>query len=202
MALPSGYSESQADPPGASLPLVVRDVVSIAARCLPSTMIGLAGGTAIRCAVRRVRRELSGTVKALENRDACFLANHGRSPLDGIWTGLSAAVEVRHWPGSIQGPHHRKPTLLTEAEMAQVLEQMKQMSTEMRSERRVGEGLQEGSLTPRGWTRGIAPSAGSAATGPSRPLRWSRGGWRAADGLAATSLLGARRPGRALGVSL
>jgi len=96
-------------------------------------MIGLAGGTTIRCAKYAAygTQELSeNAVKALEGRDACFLANHGQIAIGrDLDRAFRLAVEVETLARQyIQALIIGEPTLLTEAEMAQVLEQMKQMS--------------------------------------------------------------------------
>ncbi|WP_422365737.1 class II aldolase/adducin family protein [Pelagibius sp.] len=93
-------------------------------------MIGVAGGTNIRCADYATfgTQELSGhMLKALQGRSACLLANHGMicfgKDLDKtLW--LAGEVETlaqQYWTARQMG----KPTILSKREMATVLARFK-----------------------------------------------------------------------------
>ena len=93
-------------------------------------MIGVAGGTNIRCADYATfgTQELSGhMLKALQGRSACLLANHGMicfaKDLDKtLW--LAGEVETlaqQYWTARQMG----KPTILSKREMATVLSRFK-----------------------------------------------------------------------------
>ncbi|NIA70693.1 class II aldolase [Pelagibius litoralis] len=93
-------------------------------------MIGVAGGTNIRCADYATfgTQELSGyMLKALQDRSACLLANHGMicfaKDLDKtLW--LAGEVETlaqQYWTARQMG----KPTILSKREMATVLARFK-----------------------------------------------------------------------------
>lgn len=93
-------------------------------------MVAVAGGVDIRCAPYATfgTQELSShALRALEDRRACLLANHGMIALGTDLKGaLALAVEVetlaaQYWRALQIG----KPHLLDEAEMAVVLEKFK-----------------------------------------------------------------------------
>jgi L-fuculose-phosphate aldolase len=95
-------------------------------------MVGLAGGTDIRCAKYAAygTQELSdNALEALDQRDACLLANHGQIALGrDLERSFRIAVEVETLArGYIQARAIGEPVLLTDEEMEQVLTQMKQM---------------------------------------------------------------------------
>lgn len=95
-------------------------------------MIGLAGGTTIRCADYAAygTQELSDyALVALENRNACLLASHGQIALGrDLERALRLAVEVEVLARNyLQALAIGEPILMTDDEMKQVLEQMKQM---------------------------------------------------------------------------
>jgi L-fuculose-phosphate aldolase len=95
-------------------------------------MVGLAGGTDIRCAKYAAygTQELSdNALAALDQRDACLLANHGQIALGrDLERSFRIAVEVETLArGYIQARAIGEPILLTDEEMEQVLTQMKQM---------------------------------------------------------------------------
>ncbi|HAA93769.1 MAG TPA: class II aldolase [Rhodospirillaceae bacterium] len=90
-------------------------------------LVGLAGGNSIRCAPYALfgTQALSDhALKALEGRKACLLANHGMIVADTTLTrALALAVEVE----TLAEMYARalqvgEPVLLTDAEMAEVLE--------------------------------------------------------------------------------
>jgi L-fuculose-phosphate aldolase len=89
-------------------------------------MIGVGGGDSIRCAeyAEYGTEELSiAMLKAMENRRACLLANHGQICFGpSLDKALWLAVEVEtlshmYWAASLIG----KPVMMTEAEMTSVL---------------------------------------------------------------------------------
>ncbi len=93
-------------------------------------MIAMAGGNSIRCAPYATfgTQTLSGhALKALENRKACLLANHGMIAIGAHLKGaLALAVEVealceQYWRALQAG----KPVILSDAEMDVVLEKFK-----------------------------------------------------------------------------
>jgi L-fuculose-phosphate aldolase len=93
-------------------------------------MVAMAGGADIRCAAYATfgTQALSDAViAALDGRRACLMANHGlvawgRS-LDGA---LALAVEVEALCGQyLRACQAGEPVLLTDAEMAEVLERFK-----------------------------------------------------------------------------
>ncbi|KTD27967.1 MULTISPECIES: class II aldolase/adducin family protein [Legionella] len=93
-------------------------------------MIAMAGGDTIRCAPYALfgTQELSDySVKALEGRKACLLANHGLIVVgEGLKQALSLVIEVenlaeQYWR-IIQTPHVH---ILSSAEMALVLDKFK-----------------------------------------------------------------------------
>jgi L-fuculose-phosphate aldolase len=90
-------------------------------------MVAVAGGTTIRCAPYATfgTEELSRhALRALEGRRACLMANHGIVALgDTLDLALALAVEVE----TLAAMYHRAlaigdPVLLTDAEMADVIE--------------------------------------------------------------------------------
>ena len=93
-------------------------------------MIAMAGGNSIRCAPYATfgTQTLSGhALKALENRKACLLANHGMIAIGTHLKGaLALAVEVealceQYWRALQVG----NPVILSDAEMDVVLEKFK-----------------------------------------------------------------------------
>lgn len=93
-------------------------------------MVAVAGGTDIRCAGYATfgTQALSDHVlAALAGRKACLMANHGMVAVAAdLERALALAVEVEslcehYWRASLLG----KPVLLSEAEMAEVLERFK-----------------------------------------------------------------------------
>jgi L-fuculose-phosphate aldolase len=93
-------------------------------------MVAMAGGTDIRCADYATfgTQELSERMlQALDGRKACLLANHGMICLEAsAKKALALAVEVetlarQYWHACQGGA----PTLLSDAEMAEVLERFK-----------------------------------------------------------------------------
>lgn len=95
-------------------------------------MVGLAGGTEIRCSGYAAygTQELSDqALAALGNLDACLLANHGQIAIAvDLEKALRLAIEVENLARCyVQARIIGEPILLTDGEMAQVLEQMKRM---------------------------------------------------------------------------
>lgn len=93
-------------------------------------MIAVAGGNSIRCAPYATfgTQELSDlALKALSDRNACLLANHGMIATgDSLKHALALAVEVealceQYWRTLQIG----KPAILSDAEMESVLEKFK-----------------------------------------------------------------------------
>ena len=96
-------------------------------------MIGVAGGTTIRCAKYAAygTQELSeNALLALEQRNACLLASHGQIALGSdLERAFRIAVEVETLARNyLQALAIGEPVMMTDDEMAQVLAQMKQMS--------------------------------------------------------------------------
>lgn len=96
-------------------------------------MTGVAGGTTIRCA----RYATFGTqalsdaaIEALEDRLACLLGQHGQISLGRtLAAALALAVEVETISRLyVQALTLGEPPILSDEEMARVLQQMKQMS--------------------------------------------------------------------------
>lgn len=96
-------------------------------------MVGVAGGTTIRCAEYATfgTQALSdAAIKALEGRKACLLGQHGQIALGKtLDAALGLAVEVE----TIARMYHGAlllgaPPILSDEEMARVLGQMKRMS--------------------------------------------------------------------------
>ncbi|MBP5857064.1 class II aldolase/adducin family protein [Marivibrio halodurans] len=93
-------------------------------------MVAVAGGTDIRCAPYATfgTQALSDhMIAALDGRKACLLANHGMICFEAnAPKALALAVEVetlsRQYWHACQGGH---PTILSDAEMAEVLEKFK-----------------------------------------------------------------------------
>ena len=106
-------------------------------------MIAVAGGNSIRCAPYATfgTQELSDhALKAMADRKACLLANHGMIATgDNLKNALALAVEVealceQYWRAVQIG----EPAILSDAEMATVLEKFKTygMATEGRRSHR------------------------------------------------------------------
>ena len=100
-------------------------------------MVAVAGGNTIRCAPYSTfgTQALSDhAIEALEDRSACLLANHGMIATGGSLKGaLALAVEVealceQYWRALQIG----KPNLLTDDEMALVVEKFKTYNTQAR----------------------------------------------------------------------
>lgn len=93
-------------------------------------MIAIAGGDSIRCAPYALfgTPALSAAaLKALENRRACLLANHGMIALgDGLKQAFDVAVEVEALCEQyLRALQVGEPALLSLQEMAEVFEQFK-----------------------------------------------------------------------------
>jgi L-fuculose-phosphate aldolase len=93
-------------------------------------MIGVTGGTSLRVSdyAEFGTQELSDTMlKAMTNRTACLLANHGQicfsNTLDkALWlAGEIEAICHQYWAATVAG----KPTLLAEDQMVSVLKRFK-----------------------------------------------------------------------------
>ena len=100
-------------------------------------MVAVAGGNSIRCAPYSTfgTQALSDhAIEALEDRNACLLANHGMIATGGSLKGaLALAVEVealceQYWRALQIG----KPNLLADDEMAVVVEKFKTYNTQAR----------------------------------------------------------------------
>jgi L-fuculose-phosphate aldolase len=94
-------------------------------------LVALAGGKTIRCAKYAAygTQELSeNALQALEGRDACLLANHGQIAIGrDMEQAFKLAVEVEILARNyIQARSMGEPILLSDAEMDQVLDQMRQ----------------------------------------------------------------------------
>ncbi len=93
-------------------------------------MVAVAGGTVIRCSDYALfgSRELAdAAIVALGDRRACLLANHGIVACgDSVSAAMSLAVEVEalaeHYTRALAVG---EPTVLSDAEMAQVMEEFK-----------------------------------------------------------------------------
>lgn len=93
-------------------------------------MIAAAGGTTVRCAGYALfgTQELSdAALKALRDRKACLLANHGMIALGyDLKAAVAVAVEVESLCEQyLQALQVGKPVLLSEPQMADVIEQFK-----------------------------------------------------------------------------
>lgn len=104
-------------------------------RSIPSFhyMTGVAGGTDIRCAGYATfgTQELSDkAISALKDRKACLLGQHGQIALGGTMeSALWLAVEVETLSRIyVQALTLGEPPILSDEEMARVLEQMRRMS--------------------------------------------------------------------------
>ena len=104
-------------------------------RTIPSFhyMTAVAGGTTIRCARYATfgTQELSdNAIEALEGRLACLLAQHGQIALGKTMAGaLALAVEVETLSRQyVQALTLGEPPILSDEEMARVIQQMKNMS--------------------------------------------------------------------------
>jgi L-fuculose-phosphate aldolase len=100
-------------------------------------MVAVAGGNSIRCAPYATfgTQTLSdNALKALEGRKACLLANHGMIAIgEHLRSALALAVEVealceQYWRAMQIG----KPNLLSDAEMARVVEKFKTYHSQAR----------------------------------------------------------------------
>ena len=147
-------------------------------------MIGVAGGTDIRCADYATfgTAELSeAMLKALEDRSACLLANHGMICFGPhLAKAMWLAVEVetlakQYWHAKQAG----KPVILSDAEMKTVLARFKNL-------RQAGAGPWQGRRPPRSRRR-----CGATCRRP----RSDR------SGLRAPSVPRQRRPGRLAGLA-
>ncbi len=96
-------------------------------------MVGVAGGTSIRCAAYATfgTAELSANaVTALEGRSACLLSHHGvitvaKTLKRALWLAVEVETLAQQY---LQARLIGEPPLLSEAEMGRVLEQMRRMS--------------------------------------------------------------------------
>jgi len=96
-------------------------------------MVAVAGGTDIRCAPYACfgTQELSDhALKALEDRTACLLGHHGLIVLAenfarAMWRAVEVEVLAKMYVHALA---IGEPPRLTEAQMAQVIEQMRRMS--------------------------------------------------------------------------
>ncbi len=96
-------------------------------------MVGVAGGTTIRCAEYATfgTQALSDhALDALQNRFACLLGQHGQISLGkSLAAALALAIEVETIARLyVQALTLGEPPVLSDEEMARVLQQMKQMS--------------------------------------------------------------------------
>ena len=100
-------------------------------------MVAVAGGNSIRCAAYATfgTQTLSdNALKTLEDRKACLLANHGMIATgESLKSALALAVEVealceQYWRALQIG----KPNLLSDAEMAVVVEKFKTYNAQAR----------------------------------------------------------------------
>jgi L-fuculose-phosphate aldolase len=118
--------------PEASAVLHVHSTYASALSCLRKDipafhyMIGVAGGDSLRVAdyAQYGTEDLSANMlKAMEQRSACLLANHGQivfaADLDkALWLGVEIeALCHQYWAASVMG----KPVIVDEAEMTSVL---------------------------------------------------------------------------------
>ena len=104
-------------------------------RTIPSFhyMVGVAGGTTIRCAPYATfgTQQLSdNALEALEGRLACLLGQHGQISLGrdlehALWLGIEVETISRLY---VQALTLGDPPVLSEEEMARVIQQMRQMS--------------------------------------------------------------------------
>jgi L-fuculose-phosphate aldolase len=103
-------------------------------------MVAVCGGDSIRCAPYATfgTQKLSTlALKALKNRKACLLANHGMiSTGETLDKALSLAVEVealceQYWSALQIG----KPHILSKREMRTILEKFKSYGTEQAADR-------------------------------------------------------------------
>ena len=96
-------------------------------------MVGIAGGTTIRCSDYATfgTQELSDTaLEALEDRLACLLGQHGQISLgrtleQALWLATEVETLARLY---VQALPLGDPPILPDAEMARVIDQMKRMS--------------------------------------------------------------------------
>ena len=96
-------------------------------------VVGLAGGSTIRCAKYATfgTQQLSeNALEALRDRRACLLAHHGqislgKSPTDALSLAIEVEALARMY---VQALTIGEPPILSEEEMARVIEQMHRMS--------------------------------------------------------------------------
>ncbi len=96
-------------------------------------VVGLAGGSTIRCAEYATfgTQQLSeNALEALRDRQACLLAHHGqislgKSPIDALRLAIEVEALARMY---VQALTLGEPPILGEEEMARVIEQMRRMS--------------------------------------------------------------------------
>jgi L-fuculose-phosphate aldolase len=96
-------------------------------------MVGVAGGTTIRCAKYATfgTQQLSeNALEALEGRYACLLGQHGQISLGkdlehALWMGIEVETISRLY---VQALTLGDPPILSDEEMARVIQQMRQMS--------------------------------------------------------------------------
>ena len=93
-------------------------------------MIGIAGGTSIRCseyAEYGTQALSDAMLKAMEDRSACLLGNHGQIAFgydlaNALWrAGEVEAISHQYWASLLAG----KPVLLNETQMTSVLARFK-----------------------------------------------------------------------------
>ena len=101
-------------------------------------MVAVAGGTTIRCAPYATFGTQSladHTLAALTGRRACLLANHGQIAFgDTLAKALRLAIEVESLCATyLRALTVGEPVLLTDAEMAEVLERFRTYGTSSRS---------------------------------------------------------------------
>ena len=96
-------------------------------------MVGVAGGTSIRCAEYATfgTQELSdAALKALEGRRACLLGQHGQISIgktldETLWLASEVETLARLY---VQALPLGEPPVLSDEEMARVIDQMRRMS--------------------------------------------------------------------------
>ena len=108
-------------------------------------VVGLAGGSTIRCAEYATfgTQQLSeNALEALRDRRACLLAHHGqislgKSPIDALRLAIEVEALARMY---VQALTLGEPPILGEEEMARVIEQMRRMSYGLRPD---GDGVND-----------------------------------------------------------
>jgi L-fuculose-phosphate aldolase len=96
-------------------------------------MVGVAGGTTIRCSDYATfgTQELSNhAVAALKDRSACLLGNHGMIAIaktlkSALWLAVEVETLAKQYVHALM---LGQPVVLSDEEMARVLEQMRRMS--------------------------------------------------------------------------